>query len=284
MTSATANIDLNYTSHGDKIGAPVLDAETIWRNGYCAIAHRGHATAGTRGYVTEMTDDVHGLMPVGFADQKVIGDGSLLASIRTGGGVVRRMTITDDAGTIADVMRLVYVADDQTFTLTPPTTIPCPVGITIKFNAVNDFDVYFFSFGELCAMSLGGFGRQTWCIGGFFAEAGASNADAIKGVVCPFFGYVHDYYLICGSAPADADVAGPVSLEIDGTDVNFVTTNPTINFADTLGLKLSGVGGITPVKVTPGSLIDVETDFTAAGTVGDGYYNVYLDIRANPGV
>lgn len=277
MTSATANITLNYVSGREKLSIPVKSGETIWKNGYTALAQGAHASAG---YATEMLDDTNSIIPVGFADQKVVGDGALRASISAGGGVVRRMTITDIAGTIADVGLLVYITDDQTFTLTRPTTVGCPVGITVGFNAVNDFDVYFFSFGELAMLALSGWGRRTWCIGAYSPEG--SSGNALTGIVLPCHGKIIDFYAICAAPIADADADYDLNLEIGGTNVTGGVVE--IVTADTLGLKKSGTAITAANEFHEGDLLDVEQVANAAGTTNDGMYNLYLDVQLMPGV
>jgi hypothetical protein len=287
MAAATANL-VRKVRDRQKAAFKIKNAVTLWGGAYAAIGHFDNATAGNRGRALSHIDDTAGLIPAGFVDQKEVGDSgeTVLASIQLDGHIEYQLAITDIAGDITDVGRKVYLTDDATFTLTAPATIggSLPVGITIRFNAADSFDVYFFSFGELCAMALAGGARRTWCLGAVVAEAGTGNANLLTGIVCPFHGRLVGYYLICASAPADADVAGPVSLEVNGTDVDYGTANPTINFADTLGLKISGSGTAPDVAIHEGDLIDVESDFTAAGTVGDGIYNVYADIRLEPGV
>lgn len=287
--AASANIELAKAGPS-KFAVRVLDGEILYAGAYAALGSRDHGTAGNRGRAFAFADDTDGLIPLGFVDQQKTGDetgtnasGPVDASINLEDVIVRNMTITDDAGDVTDQGRLVYAVDDNTFSLTRPSSNAVAVGMTTRFIAANTFDVYFFSFATMMAISLAGGNRRTWHIGCFAAELGATTGNLLTGIVCPYHGYITDYYLICGSAPADADVAGNVRLEINGTDLDFATANPAIAAADTVGLKISGSGALTATAVHEGDLIDVEGVFSAAGTVMDGLYNVYADIELQPG-
>jgi hypothetical protein len=285
MTALSAN--KTYVVAGRaKFTAQIIDGDIVYAGAYVGLGSRSHATAATRGRMLPYTDDVGGLIPLGFAEQKATGETTTLLTetpVDVSGKVVKGVTITDDAATIADAGRWVYVTDDGTFTLTRPTTIGTIVGITTRFLAADTFDVYFFSFGELCAIAAGGQGKVSWHIGCIVPEL-AATGDSLKGIVCPYHGYITNYYAICASAPADADLASTFRLEVDGTDLDFATSQPPLGFADAVAAKVVGVGALTPTKVHEGSLIDVEEIVTTAGTVGDGLYNVYVEIELQPGV
>lgn len=279
MAHSTANINLGVKSDALGLGSPVLSGLTIGAGCYVAGGSPSHGTAGNRGYLQNMEDDLAGLVPLGFLDQLKVGDGSLLGSVRLTGCVIRRVAMTDVAGTIADTWKYVYAVDNQTFSLTKPSTIAVPVGITVRFNAVDDFDVLFFSMETMLAMAMSGFGRQTWFLG--CIEPSGASGNALTGIVAPWHAEIIAVYAICISAIADADAAYTLNLEIGGVDVTGGVV--TIATADTLGLKLAGTAVTAANVMHPGDLIDVELVQGTAGTAGDGLYGVYADCRLLPG-
>lgn len=279
MANATANVNLGVKSDPWKIASPVVSGQTMWAGAMAAGATVDHGTAGTRGYVTHMEKDVNGLLPLGFVDQKVVGDGSLLASINLRGSVIRRVAMTDVAGDITDTWLWVYSSFDGTPTLTRPSTIAVPIGITVRFNAVDDFDVLFFGFEAMAAMALAGYGRQTWFLG--CIEPSGASGNALTGIVAPWHAAIISVYTICISAIADADAAYTLNLEIGGTNVTGGVV--TIATADALGEKQAGTAVTAANIMHPGDLIDVEIVQGTAGTAGDGLYGVYADCRLLPG-
>ena len=287
MATLTADSFRSKSKGVPSLEIEVVTAAVLFHGAYVAGGHVDHATAANRGRLQEMADDTAGLVPMGFSSQKRTGDTAASPTIKgivhTDGGLVKNITVTDDAADITDQFRWVYCVNDNDFTLARPTTIAVPVGITTRFIAANTFDVHFFSFECMLAIAAAGGTRRVECMGSFMAEGGASAVDAIKGMIIPWHAHITDYFLICTSAPADADVAGPVTLELGGTNIDFVTTQPLVGFADTLALKISGVGGIAATACHEGDLLDLETVYTAAGTVGDGLYNLYVDFTMQPG-
>lgn len=284
---AALSDNTRYTTHEPgRINPEVFNAEVLYAGAYVSIGNQNHATSEAPGRV-EAWSSAAGRTPSGWSQTKKTGDTSASPIVRGNidtGARIALAAVTGLTGDETDVMKLVYASTDADFTLTRPSAPTMPIGFVADWKSSTQAYVEFFSQRELLILSLAGNQRRLLCLGSIVAEAGATNADLLKGYVATYHGFVTDYFLVCVSAPADADVAGPVTLEIDGTDLNFATSNPTIDFSDTLGLKISGSGALTATAFHEGSLFDIEADFTAAGTVGDGIYNVYVDTICLPGL
>jgi len=279
----TANSQIAVAG-GHKFLVEIIDTDIIYAGAYVAAGSRAHATAATRGRALPMVDDTAGYVPLGHALQQATGATSAArppeAEISVEGRIVKNMTVTDDANDISDQFRWVYAIDDGTFTVARPVTMGFPIGITTRYIAANTFNVKFFSFGELCAIALGGAGKALWNLGVVVAEA-AGAGNVLTGIECPHHGRITSVYTICASAPADADMSILLNLEIGATNVTGGVI--TLDFTDLLGAKQAGTA-ITALNVVhEGDLIDVESASVTAGTVGDGIYNLYAMVDLEPG-
>jgi hypothetical protein len=160
--------------------------------------------------------------------------------------------------------------------VTRPTTIGWPVGVIVRHRSALVADVYFFSFGELCAMALYGGGRHTMLLGHVAGDATTGNAaTGIKmngpGKIVAVYGIVID-----GIDDADADFS--INLEIGGTNV----TGGVITwlFSDANAAKLSGTAITAGNVFHEGDLIDIEVVANVASTAADpGLLAVYADIE-----
>lgn len=274
MTAAAKNVSLAVAPF-TKFAVQVINGDIVYAGSYAIAGTRDAATSSNRGRAMPAGVISAGYLPLGFVDQQRTGDTSASpipeASINVEGKIVKNMSITDDAGTIADNFRKVYLTDDQTFTLTRPSEPTMPVGFTTKFVAVDKFDVYFFSLPELALMALCGGDSFTWFLG--VIEPSGASGNALTGVVAPCAGRILSVHTICIEAIADADAAYTLNLEIDAVDVTGGVV--TIATADLLGAKQSGTAVTANNRMARGSLVDVELVQGTAGTAGDGKYGVY---------
>ena len=254
----------------------------VYYGAYMALGSRDHGTAATRGRCLPFNDE-NGAIPLGWSLGRKTGDTAaspiIRAEVDLSGRVYKNVAVTGLAGTVADVGRLVYATDDDTFDLTRPT-LGIPIGIVMDFVSATNADVLFFSFETLCAIAMAGAAQYMWHLG-VVAEFSATG-DLLKGIKCSHHGRIIDFYAICISAPADADLNATIFLEIDTVDVTGgVITAVT---ADTMGLLKQGTAITAGNVFHEGSVIDVETTVTAAGSVNDCFYNVYAEVLMEPGL
>ena len=88
---------------------------------------------------------------IGWAEARVTGDGTNTVAVRCDGAVVERVSVTG-ASAATDVGRLVYMTDDQTFTLTRAAADAVPVGVISRWHSGTTADVLSLTFGESLAL------------------------------------------------------------------------------------------------------------------------------------
>jgi hypothetical protein len=259
-----------------------VNAAEIFNQSFMMLGSRSHATAAVQGRARAWNDEV-GAIPLGYSMARTTGNTSaspiVRAEVDLQGRVHANVVVTGLAGTVADVGRVIYMTDDNTFTLTRPT-LGHPIGIVSNWISATNADVYTFSFGELCAIGFAGCGRQSWLIG--IANGVESVGNHATGIVAPYHGRILSVYGIVYEPIVDADATATFNLEIGAVDV----TGGVITWAtaDVLGDKKSGTA-VTALNVFhEGDLIDLECAAGTAGTAADGYMAVYADVLIEPGL
>jgi hypothetical protein len=274
----------SYTIRDNKRAAvEAFNAAEIYNGAYLMGGSRDHATANLPGRVRAWNDEA-GAIPLGFATQRKTGDTAAAppveGEIDLAGRVMKNIAVTGLAGTVADNFRVVYMTDDATFTLTRPT-LGHPIGLVMKWISATNADVYFFGFGELCAIGMGGAAKRRELLG--LVTAGAATGNVATGILAPSHGRILSVYGIVVIEPTDADVVQTINLEIDGTNV----TGGVVTFQhdSAVAAKLAGTAVTAANVFNEGSLIDIETVATVAGTTADpGLLAVYADVLIEPGL
>lgn len=260
------------------IALEISDAVAVKAGGFVGIRGPNHAT--TQGDCAPYATENGMIFAGGHHDIEDTGDASAgsppESRFNIGGKIYPRLTVagTSDRG---DIMALVYASNDNDLTLTRPAK-GGPVGIITEYHSDDSVDVLFFGLAIQSAIYLSGAGKVLLNLGVICAELSAAG-DLLKGVVAPFHGKITDFYAVCASAPADANVHMDINLEVGGTPVTGGVV--TLDFADTLALKKSGTAITAENVVHEGDLIDVEAAASGfvAGTVADGFYNLYVEIE-----
>ncbi len=260
----------------------IVNTQVIFGGGFLAGGSRDHATAGNKGRSFPFTGAA-GEIPLGFSQIGQTGSTSSTPKEEARINeepVYYDVAVTGIAGDNTDNLRLVYATDDATFTLTRPTRA-VPVGIITRYISATKCRVRFFSFAEMAMLSMGGAAKYTWHLG--VVTAGAGTGNMLTGIVMPHHGRFLDFYGIVAVDATDADVQQDINLEIDGTNVTGGVL--TWLFSDAVGAKKSATA-ITALNVfQEGSLLDVETVATVAGTVADpGLLNLYATVLLEPGL
>jgi hypothetical protein len=264
------------------VALEIVNTQAIFGGGFLAGGSRDHATAGNRGRSFPFTGAA-GEIPMGFSQIGQTGNTSATPKEEARINeepVYYDVAVTGIAGDNTDNLRLVYATDDNTFTLTRPTRA-IPVGIITRYISSSKCRVRFFSFAEMAMIAMGGAAKYTWHLG--VMSAGAPTGNVLTSIVMPHHGRFLDVYGIVAVDATDADVQQDINLEIDGTNVTGGVV--TWLFSDAVGAKKSGTA-ITAANVfSEGSLLDVETVATVAGTTADpGLLNLYATVLLEPGL
>lgn len=284
------------------INPQIANTQVIYPGGFIALGNRDHGTSATRGRSLPWSGAV-GQIPIGFSNQQTgsigssvsgtTGDTSATPIVRTGidgeGRVVRKCPVSNVAGTIADVGRLVYATADGTFDITLPA-FPnrMPVGMIVDFYSSTLADVEFFSRSELAVLALSGGGvaqlvvQVTPCIASTGLLHGAFKT-AQHGRIRSVDGF-------CTRAPTDADVSISAAVRITpaGGSAAAITGGAVVLLhGDACGDVKAG-SAVTDDGGNvfhPGDAIDIYGTVTAAGTATDpGTYNLNIVYTLEPGL
>lgn len=260
-----------------------VNAAAIYNQSFMMLGSRDHGTAGVVGRAQAWNDEV-GAIPLGFSMARTTGDTAaspiVNAEVDLQSRIHANVAVTGLTGDVTDVGRVVYMTDDNTFTLTRPT-LGHPVGIVSRWRSATNADVYAFSFGELCAIGFAGAGRPgLWLLG--IVSGGAGTGNVATGIVAPSHGRILSTYGIVVEPQTDADADLDFNLEIGGTNV----TGGVIEFvtADLIGAKKAGTAVTAANVFHEGDLIDIECVANTAGTAADGYMAIYADVLVEPGL
>lgn len=275
--------DVQVESRGKTLHAvQVVNALQIYHGAMVGIFSRGHGTAGNRGRLTPM-NDANFLQPVGRAISNVLGDTAATpvpeGQVDVSGFTWEEVTVTGVTGQL-DVLRLVYMTDDNTFTLTRPT-VGAPIGFIVRWHSSTTVDIQVFSLETFVALSLSGQGQVTWFLGVVGCQGTTGNM--LTGIEAPYHGFITSLYGIVINQATDANVDISVNLEIGATNV----TGGVVNwlFSSAIGAKLAGTAITALNEMHEGDLIDVEAVYNAAGTSTDtGLMGLYAEVQLEAGV
>lgn len=278
----TADV-LTMPAKGQPIGSiaiPIVSAGVVFHDAYLGGGTADHGTAANRGRAFPFNDEA-GVVPLGFAHQPGTGNagGTVLTSFDPR-GQIRKVDVAGTTAQNVDFLQYVYATDDGTFTRTTPT-FGVPLGVVMEWISGTTCWVYFFSFGEMLAMQVGGNGAYSWMLA--IVTAGATVGDVATGIVAPSRGRITSVYGIVIQPGTDVDFDMDINLEIDGTNV----TGGVIDwkFSDAIAAKKAGTAITGTNRFGTGSLIDVEVTIQTAGTAADpGKMAIYANVIREPGL
>lgn len=259
-----------------------VDAASIFNQSAMMLGAASHGTAATRGRAQAWNDEV-GAIPLGWSMARTTGDTAaspiVNAEVDLQSRIFSNVAVTGLAGTVADVGKVVYMTDDATFTLTRPT-LGHPMGVISRWRSSTNADVYCFGFDTLCAIGLGGAGRDTIFLGTINGVESVGNH--VTGLIAPYHGRIVDIYGIVFEPITDADATATINAEIGGTNV----TGGVITWAtaDVLGDKKAGTAITAANTFHQGDAIDLEVTAGTAGTAADGYLNVFATVEKDLGL
>jgi hypothetical protein len=280
----------------------VVTTAVVYPGGYTAVCNRDHGTSGSRGRAKPWAGLI-GEVPAGFCNMQTptLGSSSTGTTGDTGASpivrvgldgdpvTVRRLPVSNLAGTIADMYRWVYATADGTFDISIPA-LPnrTPVGRVVDFISSALADVEFFGAREMALIALGGGGLNvmplqiTPCI--------ASTGLLHGAMVMTAHGRIRRVDGFCTRAPTDADVSISAAVRVTpaGGSATAITGGAVVLLhGDACGDVKAG-SAVTDDGGNvfhPGDSIDVYGTVTAAGTATDpGTYNLAIQWSHEPGL
>lgn len=284
MTAAAADMTRNTESPAsrDVSAFKIGNGKILYAGALIALATARHATAGLPGYATPFAG-AKGEFAIGRKyGSYVTGDTSASpipeGEIELNGRVENNVAVSNLAGDITDVTKIVYATDDKTYDVTRPTRGQ-PVGMVIGSVSSTRAAVYFFSMGEMIAMGLAGNGRYLWHVGSFNA-ARTSSGNLRTSIVMPHGGRFIDVHAQIDVAPTGASGTGTCNLELDGTDVTGGVV--TVATGDAIGDKKAGTAITAANEFAEGALLDVE--FVVGTQMTAGRFDLFVTVAPTIGL
>ncbi len=277
--------DQTYDVTGSQLVNPeIVNTDRVFGGSYVMLGSFDHATAADIGRV-QAWNDVEGAIPFGFNTKgDTTGDTTVAdppdSNLDIDSRIIKGLAVTGLAGTVADISRLIYATDDNTFTVTPPA-LASPLGIIVATVSAAAADVMFFSVPTLLSMALSGQGRSTWHLG-VVSGVVAGSGNMLTGIIAPHRGRILSVYGIVIDTLTGAGADLDINLEVDGTNLTGGVVEWVI--ADSNGDNKAGTA-VTDDGANlfhQGDLIDVEVVMNTAGTAG--LMGLYAEVLAEPGL
>ncbi|MGE0431117.1 MAG: hypothetical protein AB7K09_15325 [Planctomycetota bacterium] len=171
MTDLSSNTSRSYRSRLHSLALLTTNGEEYYAGSAVGLK------LSTGRAVCVSTSSTEHVRFVGWCEQRVSGDGTNTVAVRCDGAVIERATVTG-ASAATDVGQLVYMTDDQTFTLTRPSADAVPVGIVSRWHSGTTCDVLSLTIGESLALDSAR-PRETRMLGTV-----GLNSIALNDVVC----------------------------------------------------------------------------------------------------
>ena len=283
MADSTTNLDYGMEYY-DTVIAKIKTDEALVVDGYASIAP---ATG-----LLENGDDTASLIPVGLVVGSVnrdntttglTGDGTIKAVVKSG-RMIKSKAVTG-ATAITDYGKKVYVTDNQTYTLTKPTTA-IPVGWVKAWISATLCDIQLFTGSEL--LMLSGIPESGQINMGYLSAQSLGGTGALTVLTAVANKRVTLTSVSAYPQMDDAAVGGAQTFTVDIGGVS-ATGTLSLGFADCDDLVNVGVpvtqALTVAVTANQGDAITLElvasgtgfTDNTVAG------FNIILNYTALPG-
>ncbi len=275
-----------------KIAIEVENSEVVYEGAFASLRDLGNATAGNQGRIgayTGAAGEVFAGVALGIQDPNVSendGDwtfdgsvtGDTSASIPPKAGlsvepqVLKKIAVTG-ASAISDQGRPVYLSDDDTLTLTPPTRMD-PIGFVSRWYTSTTCDVYLLPVWVQYACAR----PERLFLSTEPATLTGTSGDLATGYPMPFKGLVLGVgYVITTDITGSPDTV--LNAELDGTNVT----------GGTLALATGSAGAYAVASsfataahyFSRGSLLDIEISGATGATAGAG--SLFIDVIRLPG-
>lgn len=279
LTKAAAN-----TTHGsDSYGRfTVVSGTTIYKGAIVAYL------AGT-GTVTNY-DDVAGHIPLGYAQEKVVGDGSLRIQVRLAGDVIRDQSITGVSDETTNG-RAVYATDEATFTLTRPADDAHVVGVVLDGDSSNA-DLLMLSIQDYHVLGLAGGNKRTIFLGTIHTTALEGTSGVNLRTSFPLWGHgiITDFFAYpTGFDSGHSAGSQTLNLEIGGTDLTggiLTLAGTSLDAIGDVGTKISATAITAANEFHDGDVLDVELVSGGTGFVASidlAGFNLFADVEYRAG-
>lgn len=286
MADATTPDTPNETPDPKGISLQIADAVTVYKGRFAGIRGPTHGT--TQGYL-DSYDDEPGMVFAGLIESAgglasklgATGDSPPPeAGVRIWPRILRRVTVTG-AASRADILKPVFVTDNQTMTLTRPDDDAEVVGSVIEWHTSTTCDVLIFGLIGTLILGMAGGNRQVVELGAY-NNVELADGDIMTGFVMPFHGKFISLHGIVLEAFTGSGGTATINLEIGGTNVTGGTLVVSTAAGGTVGAKLDAAA-ITAANVFhEGDVIDLEVS-AAGGTQTEGKVRVYAIVERLPG-
>ena len=272
----------NAVSYGEFV---VLSGATIYKGAMVGLV------LGT-GTVTNYNDATNQMF-VGYADKKVVGDGTLKIPLRLANDILQSITVTG-AASAADNGKVVYMTDENTFTLTRPAAYARAVGLLLFWRTSTTVDLMLFGLAHGAVLALAGGCKRTIYLGSVDTRAleGTSATNLMTSYVLWGHGQIKNFFATTDGFDASYGAGSQaLNLEIDGTDVTGGVL--TVAYTDMDGaadkpIRLSATAITAANEFHDGSLLDVElatggTGYSAGLAEGPNSVALFIDVEYKAG-
>lgn len=220
----------------------------IVKSGVTVYAGSLVALESSTGHIEPIADATTDQVYLGVCQQKVVGDGSLKATVSLDEFILPSVAVTG-ASAMTDIGSLVYATTDNTLTLARPADDACPVGRVLYWHSSTTCDVAMFGIHDSFNLSAQGRGRQVLYIGSATLAGAAGNV--ITGYELHGHGKIVDFFTFDTETGTGAGADQDYNLEINGTDVT----------GGVLSILLANMDGTTPGGKTSATAITANNEF-----------------------
>lgn len=209
------------------------------------------------------------------------GDGSARVPVSWERQVLEDLTVAGYTSAALN-FKPVYATDDDTFTLTRPSTDAVLCGMTVRYSGTSGIgDVLMLSALDSMLLGLSGAARQTLYLGSFDLDTAVASGKFVTDYRMSGHGKIVGFYLMSdGEASAAGDV--DVNLDIGGVDVTDSQISILTAGIATVGDKLATDSAISGAnEYFDGDLLGIDISaVTAAYT--DGNVGFYIEVELLP--
>ena len=269
--------NLPSVAGADGLAGEIGNAVQVYSGGFVGIRGPDHATPG---YLVPYNDEAGIMFAGGAAETTTLGDttASPPPETRTNVGekVLVRATVTGVTSR-GDILKPVYATDDNTLTLTRPTTGEV-IGIVTDWHTSTTCDVLVFAIDARAAAAS----TTDLMFLGTIHFGSTADGDIRTGIVAPYHGEIVEVFGMVSVALVGSGGTTVLGLEVDTANVIGGALTMSTAVGGTLGTKLSATAVTSANVIREGSAIDVEAS-SSGGTRTSGAIELYAKIQRRPG-
>lgn len=286
MADATTPTTPNETIAPRQIALEIADAVALYKGRFAGIRGPTHGTS--QGYLDHY-DDEPGMVFAGLVESagglaQKTGDTSASpvpeAVIGLLPTILRRVTVTG-AASRADILKPIFVTDNQTMTLTRPSDDAEVCGCIIEWHTSTTCDVLLFGLVAQLVLGMAGGNRQIFELG-HYDNAALVTGNIVTALPMPFHGKFISLHGIVETAFTGSGGTADVNLEIGGTNVTGGVLTVSTAAGGTIGTKLDATAITAANEFHEGDTVDVEVSNTG-GTQTAGRVRLYAVVERLPG-